>query len=147
MEQPVFTGQTVNPDIAIMPGQILPVNRQDEIPEVMNIIVVQQDNKKVTLTLSINGYEGLDLNSATIEFIVKKSPQDPEANTLLEKSSGDGITVIDAEKGIISIDFVPADTADIEPLVPMTCDVRVTTGASEVYTISRGVFTVSSKSL
>lgn len=140
----VFTGREVNPTLGVMPGQLLPETLLDEPPGIMNIVIVKGDSKTVALALSMVGYEGLDLDDAEIKFTVKGSPQDEQSAALLVKTNEEdgGITVVDAEAGTITIAFLPADTEDMEDMLPQTCDIQVVSGEDK-YTLKRGVFTVT----
>ena len=143
MDSVVFIGTAANPRVALSPGQVLQERSFGDLPNVMNIVVVQGDDKSVPVILSLNQYAPLDLSGATIKFTLKKSPADPATETLLSKSVGSGITVVDSAAGSITIDFVPADTNDLDAMLPLTFDIEVTSGGKKS-TVERGVFTVSS---
>lgn len=145
MSELVFSGKAVNPTVRMVPGSVLQEKQLDEPPGVMNIVVPKGNTKTVPLTLSINGYDALDLTGASIKFTAKMSPSDPQGEAVIEKTNGDGITIVSATDGQITVDFIPADTADAEELLPITFDIEVTTSTSEVYTVQRGVLTITNR--
>jgi len=144
MDSLVFSGRSAtNPLVVMMPGQVLQEKQQDEPPGVMNLIVTKGDSKTIPLTLSLNGYDPLNLTGAAIKFTVKQSPRDTQSDAVVAKSVGNGITVVNASGGQITIDFVPADTDTKEELLPMTFDIEVTLSGGSKYTLHRGVFTIT----
>lgn len=145
MSELVFSGKAVNPTVRMVPGSVLQEKQLDEPPGVMNIVVPKGNTKTVPLTLSINGYDALDLTGASIKFTAKMSPSDPQGEAVIEKTNGDGITVVSATDGQITVDFIPADTEDAEELLPITFDIEVSTSTSEVYTVQRGVLTITNR--
>lgn len=99
-------------------------------------IVFEAALSQAKKALAITGY--------TIWFTAKPNISLPDGGSgVIQKTIGNGITVLDASQGKIRIGLVPADTAGINQETKYECDVQVKSPTNEVSTVARGTVTVS----
>lgn len=53
----------------------------------------------------------LDISTASFDFTIKRSTGNSDAEALVAKKTGSGITIVDGPNGIGQIDIIPDDTA------------------------------------
>lgn len=79
-----------------------------------------------------------DLTDASVEYGISSKPG---SETLVSKTTPDGVTITDAGNGEIEIQIDPADTEEMDGSYYHECE--VTDGSGEVSTIFTGVFYIS----
>jgi hypothetical protein len=87
----------------------------------------------------------VNLTDYQIWFTAKPDISSPDgASGVIQKTVGNGITVVDTAEGIIRITLVPADTAGINQATTYQCDIQVKSPApaNEVSTVGRGTIAV-----
>jgi hypothetical protein len=85
------------------------------------------DSAVFTVVLTDASGEPLDLAETELTFTVKRSAFDADA--LIQKTVGAGITVTDESAGVATITLEPGDTADIDVRGPsLRWDVQIDSG-------------------
>ena len=54
----------------------------------------------------------VDISSSTFKFTVKRNTRESDAKALIEKSTGNGISILDGPGGKGQIDVIPDDTTN-----------------------------------
>lgn len=99
-------------------------------------IILEAAISQAKKALTITGY--------AIWFTAKPNISLPDGGSgVIQKTIGNGITVIDAIEGKIRITILPADTAGINLETKYECDVQVKSPTNEIFTVARGTVTVS----
>lgn len=88
-----------------------------------------------TTPLNLTGVQG-------IWFTAKRSSLDPDADALVQKSLGSGITVVSAPAGTATITIDAADTVDIEPTV-LVWDAQVKDSLGKIRTAAQGTLKIT----
>jgi hypothetical protein len=97
----------------------------------MTLLTMTRGDTRV-FTVSLTDADGvaLDLTGLTITFTAKRRYSDLDDDAVLQKTSGAGIEVLDAEAGTATITIDPEDTADLEleTLPTLAWDLQVENG-------------------
>jgi hypothetical protein len=98
----------------------------------------------VTVTVIDGAGAALDLTGTTLRFTAKRSLRDAQADAVIAKATGAGITHRSPESGgIADVDIEPADTSGLAPYpIALAYDVELVSGA-DVYATESGTLTVS----
>jgi hypothetical protein len=98
----------------------------------------------VTLTLVDGAGAALDLTGTTLRFTAKRSLRDAQADAVIAKVTGAGITHRTPQSGgIADVAIAPADTSGLAPHpIALAYDVELVSGA-DVYSTETGTLTVS----
>jgi hypothetical protein len=87
------------------------------------------DTATFTLTLTDAAGGPLDLTDLDITFTAKRSTYDADADAVLRKTVGSGITVADdPATGVATLTITAADTADLSQSKSLPWDVEVVDG-------------------
>jgi hypothetical protein len=80
------------------------------MPDTINITLTEDDNNSATFTITSGG-DPLGLASADVFAIVKPDQHvEDDAATAHELTEGDGVTIVDAVEGTVTLDFPEAVT-------------------------------------
>ena len=110
-----------------------------------NFSMTSGDNHKLRFTIKDELGAVVDVTGATFEWgLAEYSSNDPlegfSGPTLISKSTGLGITIIDALNGLVDVDLDPADTDDLVGIyyheLEMTLGGKITTVAVGLGTIT-----------
>jgi len=86
----------------------------------------------------------LDLTTMTLRFTAKRRATDLDADALIAKTEGAGITVdVDPSTGLATLEIEPEDTEDLTDLRSLYWDVQVDNGAGDVRTPLSGLLAIS----
>jgi len=94
-----------------------------------------------TFQLTVKKIDGsaYSLLNCTLNFYVKRKETEKNADAVLTKTTGDGISVGDLT-GIVTITILDGDTTDLEVGVNFVYDIELLTPVGLKFTILRGVF-------
>lgn len=101
----------------------------------------RNDDSIWQMTLKKADGSAYPLTNCSFTLRVKTNRTDPDSATLITKTTGNGISAGDAT-GIVTITFVPTDTADLIVDKVYDYDVELTTVAGLKFTILRSHFKV-----
>ena len=89
----------------------------------------------------------LDLTGAAISFTAKRSMADLDANAVITKSVGSGITITNGPGGLATLALVPADTLPLEQdrISSLVYSVEVVEASGKRSEIAQGVLYVDPK--
>ena len=90
--------------------------------------MVRGDSAEFSVHLTEGDGSDLDLTGLDITFTVKEHRFLDDADALLVKTVGDGITIVSASEGTLTIAIDPADTSELEHLPTYRWDVQVQSG-------------------
>jgi hypothetical protein len=100
-----------------------------------NVEIHIGDSKRICLTIYDEDDNLLDITDYTLYYYVYES----SGNPLITKSSGDGITIVNAGNGSCTVDFEPSDTENMSGDYKHEVDI---TDGTDVYTVMTGKLTV-----
>lgn len=106
----------------------------------MKYFVTKGQTAKIESTVfTDDGLTAANLTGASIQFMLKKNPADPDSQALLTKNVGSGITITNATAGICTVTLSAADTNGLsylslyfEILVKLTDGTYIRTGMHEI---------------
>jgi hypothetical protein len=98
----------------------------------------------VTVTILDGDGAALDLTGTTLHFTAKRSLRDAQADAVIAKVTGAGITHRTPQSGgIADVAIAPADTSGLAPYpIALAYDVELVSGV-DVYATESGTLTVS----
>lgn len=99
------------------------------------------DEPSLDITLTSAGVP-VNLTGVALRFTAKYHTWDSDDDAVITKTTDDGITVTAPASGVIAVDFLAADTADLVGTVVLVWDVQgVLDGKTK--TLARGTLRVS----
>lgn len=107
------------------------------------LYVTRGDDEIYELTLRQANGQPLNLTGAGLWFTVKRSHQETDAQAVVRKTIGQGITVVDAAAGRADVRLLPADTAALPgQRLTLVWDCQVKDAAGLVSTADSGQLVV-----
>lgn len=106
----------------------------------MKYFVTKGQTAKIESTVfTDDGLTLANLTNASIQFMLKKNPSDPDSQALLTKNVGSGVTITNPTGGICQVTLTAADTNGLsfmslyfEILVKLTDGTYIRTGMHEI---------------
>ncbi len=109
----------------------------------MNLTMIRGNSKLFAFPLTDSDGDPIDLTDCTVTMTAKESYTDSDGAAIFQKTDGDGITVVSAVNGVITVDLEPGDTSSLTGRnVRLVYDIQVQTDAGRVSTPVRGRLTV-----
>lgn len=109
----------------------------------MDLKMIRGDSRTFVRALTDAADNPIDLTGATVTMTAKSLYTDADPG-VFQKTTVDGITVLDEVSGLIRIDLEPGDTSDLEGRTNrLVYDIQVEDGAGGVTTPVRGKLVVS----
>ena len=109
----------------------------------MNLTMIRGNSKLFAFPLTDSDGDPIDLTSCTVTMTAKSAYTDTDASATFAKTIGDGITVISAANGVITVDLEPGDTSSLlGRTTRLVYDIQVQTAAGRVSTPVTGRLTV-----
>jgi hypothetical protein len=109
---------------------------------VTRLATYRGDNESFTVTVRDPAGAVVALTGATLRFTAKYRPSDVDADAIITKVTGAGIThdadQVGAGKGKATIAFVPSDTATLAAPIVLVWDVQLRDAATLVQTVAGG---------
>lgn len=99
------------------------------------------DTIQLLVPVTRNG-SPVDITDAQFYFTAKRSKTDADVNAIIQKSSGDGISILDASGGMAVIVIQPEDTDFLDDEPRLYCDVQMVEADGTTTTIARGRLTL-----
>jgi hypothetical protein len=97
-----------------------------------------------------NGLATADLTSSSVSFMVKKNVADLDAEALITKTIGSGVTITDAVNGVLQVTLTASDTNDLsyqslffEILVKLSNGTYIRTGTEEIVLVRNLIKTLN----
>lgn len=101
------------------------------------------DDEVYQLTIRDANEQPVDLTGASLWFTAKRSFEHSDAEAVLQKTIGAGITLVDAVAGRADVKIDAADTAGLEARpVPLVWDCQLRSASGDVSTVDAGVLVV-----
>lgn len=110
-----------------------------------DLVARRGDSETYELTLRDRNGNPLDLDTLTaMWFTVKRSPASPDADSIVQKTLGSGISVVDADAGTATVDLAPGDLAGLagDTTIILTWDLQTKDVDGRIETPDEGAFTV-----
>jgi hypothetical protein len=107
------------------------------------IAAIRGDREEYDITLVDEEGQPLDLTDLALTFTAKRRLTDTDANAVIIKTDGDGITVDSPEDGIAILTLTPEDTEDLLRERTLYWDVQTDDGAGDVQTPLSGRLVIS----
>lgn len=86
---------------------------------------------------------GTDLSTVLgVRFTAKRRVSDVDADAVIRKTVGSGVTITDAATGMIEVALVPGDTSAETAACTLLWDIQVTGAASDPHTVASGTLRV-----
>lgn len=104
----------------------------------MKLTMYRGDSAAFNLSAKQSDGSPMNLTTGTLFFTVKSHSRQLDTDALLQKSTGNGITVTDAVGGLFTVTLSPSDTADAYAPSYMVWDVQYVTSGGNVYTLADG---------
>jgi len=109
----------------------------------MDYKLTRGDSKTIITPLADAAGDPIDLTGATVWFTAKEDFTDTDDAATFQKSTADGITVIDEDTGVIQVDIEPEDTADLDGVrTRLFYDIQVKDAADRISTPQSGKIVV-----
>lgn len=81
-----------------------------------------------------------DITGAELTFLVKARRHDADADAVITKTTGDGITVTDASLGLATIALAAADTDDLDTRPFYRWELQAVDATGATHTLATGRF-------
>jgi hypothetical protein len=109
----------------------------------MDYKMTRGDSKTIITPLADAAGDPIDLTDCTVWFTAKAAYTDTDEAATFQKSTADGITVIDEDTGVIQVDIEPEDTEDLDGVrTRLLYDIQVKDGDGKVSTAQSGKLVV-----
>lgn len=109
----------------------------------MNLSMIRGNSKLFAFPLTDSDGDPIDLTDCTVTMTAKSAYTDSDASAVFQKDLDDGITVLDEDNGVITVDLEPGDTSSLASKTHrLVYDIQVQTLAGRVSTPVRGRLTV-----
>ena len=109
----------------------------------MNLSMIRGNSKLFAFPLTNSDGDPIDLTGATVTMTAKAAYTDTDAAAVFQKTEADGITVVSALNGVITVDLDPADTSSLTGKVNrLIYDIQVQDADDRVSTPVRGKLVV-----
>jgi hypothetical protein len=107
--------------------------------------MIRGDRREFAITLTDDDTgDALDLTTMTLVFTAKRRPTDTDAQAIIAKTEGAGITIdADPTTGLATLEIEPEDTEDLDDLRTLYWDLQVDNGAGDVRTPLSGRLALS----
>jgi hypothetical protein len=96
------------------------------------------DSKNIVITVTDDNGSPMNLLNATVKWALKKRVKSTE--NMIYKTTTDGITITDAQNGLIKISLLPINTSSLSGMYYHECE--VTDQSGNVSTVTTGYITV-----
>jgi hypothetical protein len=96
------------------------------------------NDRTFTLTVARDG-RAVDLTGATLRWKARKSVKDLDADAVINKATGNGITITDPPNGIVDLTLLSADTKSLPAPLALIYEFEVTEASGAVSTPTIGV--------
>jgi carbon monoxide dehydrogenase subunit G len=106
-----------------------------------NLAMTRGDDRSLVVTLSSAGAP-VDLTGAAIRFTAKYRHSDLDADAVISKATGAGVTITDAVAGVVTVEIAAADTDNLVGDTTLVWDVQVTLNG-KVRTLAGGKLRVA----
>ena len=108
-----------------------------------NITMSRGDSVVLSGSLTLGG-DPYDLSGASLWFTAKTKHTDADEDAIFQKTVGDGITVVSAAQGLISVAIDPDDTSSLSAVkTQLVWDLQVVDSEGNVYTAASGYLIVN----
>jgi hypothetical protein len=108
----------------------------------MDLSMIRGDSRTFAFPLT-DASGPIDLTNCSVWMTAKEYYTDTDDSATFQKSTSDGITVLDEDNGLIKVELEPADTTDLDgKRHRLVYDIQVEDSAGAVTTVLRGRLTV-----
>lgn len=105
----------------------------------MDYKMTRGDSRTIITPLADAAGDPIDLTGCTVWFTAKALYTDADASATFQKSTADGITVVDEDTGVIQVDIDPEDTEDLDGVrTRLVYDIQVKDATGKVSTPQSG---------
>jgi len=103
-----------------------------------NFTIKRGDTVQFSGTITQGG-TALDITGASLWFTAKNQYVDDDVSAIFQKTIGDGITVVNAAQGLITILLSPSDTTGLSKVKTiLVYDLQLKDTNSKIYSIASG---------
>jgi hypothetical protein len=109
-----------------------------------DLTIRRGDDPILDLTLA-TASGAADLTGVELWFTVKESEYDTDVNSVLQKTIGSGISIVDESGGVAEIHIEHTDTSNLRARylgVPLSWDVQLKDAIGDIQTVAAGTMTI-----